>query len=171
MPNILKKPHVKCQNRTFYVLYAASQVIAHPLPHGRGSAVDSEPRASASGLEPRAGINGAAYNNREFRHWHADSGQIHRAVCGFAAGHAECHHNMSFHCWTGSSGAPAGRRIRCDSCRRLNRAPHRRLVMPQSPGDPRGISFSLSRAVVENGSDKLKLIPQGIQHLAETEKV
>ena len=30
----------------------------------------------------------------------------------------------------------------------------------QSPGGPRGISFSLSRAVVENGPDKLKLIPQ-----------
>jgi hypothetical protein len=28
-------------------------------------------------------------------------------------------------------------------------------VMPQSPGAPRGISFSLSRAVVENGPDKL----------------
>jgi len=43
-------------------LYSASQVIAHPLPHGRGSAADSEPRASASGLEPSAGINGAVYN-------------------------------------------------------------------------------------------------------------
>jgi len=44
-------------------LYAASQVIAHPLPYGRGSAVDSEPRASASGLEPGAGINGAVYSS------------------------------------------------------------------------------------------------------------
>jgi K+-transporting ATPase ATPase C chain len=43
-------------------LYAASQVIAHPLPHGRSSAVDSEPRASASGLEPGAGIHGAVYS-------------------------------------------------------------------------------------------------------------
>ena len=42
-------------------------------------------------------------------------------------------------------------------------------VMPQSPGAPRGISFSLSRAVVENGPDKLKLIPQGSQHPPETE--
>jgi hypothetical protein len=41
--------------------------------------------------------------------------------------------------------------------------------MPQSPGGPRGISFSLSRAVVENGPDKLKLIPQGIRHPPETE--
>jgi len=41
--------------------------------------------------------------------------------------------------------------------------------MPQSLGDPRGISFSLSRAVVENGPDKLKLIPQGRQHPPETE--
>jgi len=46
-----------------YLLYAASQVIAHPLPHGRGSAIDSEPRASASGLEPGAGINGAVYRS------------------------------------------------------------------------------------------------------------
>jgi hypothetical protein len=30
------------------------------------------------------------------------------------------------------------------------------------------MSFSLSRAVVENGPDKLKLIPQGIQQLPET---
>jgi len=45
------------------LLYTASQVIAHPLPHGRGSAVDSEPRASASGLEPGAGINGAVYKH------------------------------------------------------------------------------------------------------------
>jgi hypothetical protein len=36
--------------------------------------------------------------------------------------------------------------------------------MPQSQGGPRGINFSLSRAVVENGPDKLKLIPQGRQH-------
>jgi hypothetical protein len=41
--------------------------------------------------------------------------------------------------------------------------------MPQSPGGPGGISFSMSRAVVENGPDKLKLIPQGIQHFPETE--
>ena len=39
-------------------IYAASQVIAQPLPHGRGSAVDWEPRASASGLEPGAGMIG-----------------------------------------------------------------------------------------------------------------
>ena len=43
------------------------------------------------------------------------------------------------------------------------------MVMPQSPGIPGGISFSLSRAVVENGPDKLKLIPQGVQYLPETE--
>ena len=42
-------------------------------------------------------------------------------------------------------------------------------VMPQSLGGPRGISFSLSRAVVENGPDNLKLIPQGRQHPPETE--
>jgi len=42
-------------------------------------------------------------------------------------------------------------------------------VMPQSPGIPGGISFSLSRAAVENGPDKLKLIPQGVQYLPETE--
>jgi hypothetical protein len=48
---------------TLSILYAASQVIAHPLPHGRGSAIDSEPRASASGLEPGAAINGAVYSN------------------------------------------------------------------------------------------------------------
>ena len=36
-------------------------------------------------------------------------------------------------------------------------------------GGPRGISFSLSRAVVENGPDKLKLIPQRSQHPPETE--
>jgi len=40
---------------------------------------------------------------------------------------------------------------------------------PQSPGGPRGISFSLSRAVVQNGPDKLKLVPQGVQHRPETE--
>ena len=33
-----------------------------------------------------------------------------------------------------------------------------------------GTSFSLSRAVAGNGPDKLKLIPQGIQHLPETQK-
>jgi len=43
------------------------------------------------------------------------------------------------------------------------------MVMPQSPGVPGGISFSLSRAVVESGPDKLKLIPQGVQHFPETE--
>ena len=42
-------------------------------------------------------------------------------------------------------------------------------AMPQSPGFPRGISFSLSRAVAGNGPDKLKLIPQGIQDPRETE--
>jgi len=36
-----------------------------------------------------------------------------------------------------------------------------------SLGDPRGISFSLSPAAVDNGPDKLKLIPQGIQHLPQ----
>jgi len=41
--------------------------------------------------------------------------------------------------------------------------------MPQSLGAPGGISFSLSGAVVENGPDKLKLIPQGIQQPPETE--
>ena len=41
--------------------------------------------------------------------------------------------------------------------------------MPQSLGGPRGISFSLSRAVVENGPDMLKLIPQGSQDAPETE--
>jgi cellobiose phosphorylase len=44
-------------------LYGASQVIAHPLPHGRGSAVDSEPGASASGVEPGAGIDGAVHEH------------------------------------------------------------------------------------------------------------
>ena len=42
-------------------------------------------------------------------------------------------------------------------------------VMPQSPGVPGGISFSLSRVAVDNGPDKLKLIPQGYQHPPETE--
>ena len=42
-------------------------------------------------------------------------------------------------------------------------------VMPQSPGVSGGISFGLSRAVVENGPDKLKLIPRGVQYLPETE--
>ena len=42
-------------------------------------------------------------------------------------------------------------------------------VMPQSPGAPGGISFSLSRVVVEHGADKLKLIPQGNQRPSETE--
>ena len=41
--------------------------------------------------------------------------------------------------------------------------------MPQSPGTPGGISFSLSRAEFEDGPDKLKLIPQGAQYLPETE--
>ena len=31
------------------------------------------------------------------------------------------------------------------------------------------MSFGLSRAVVENGPDKLKLIPQEVQYLPETE--
>jgi len=42
-------------------------------------------------------------------------------------------------------------------------------AMPQSPGTPGGISFSLSRAVVDSGPDKLKLIPHGAQRLPETE--
>jgi len=41
--------------------------------------------------------------------------------------------------------------------------------MPQSPGTPDGMSFSLSGAVADNGPDKLKLIPQGNQHRPETE--
>jgi len=59
-----------------HLLYAASQVIAPPLPHGRGSAVDSEPRASASGLEAGAGINGAVYimmAQGRGRGWNCDS--------------------------------------------------------------------------------------------------
>jgi len=44
-----------------------------------------------------------------------------------------------------------------------------RTVMPQSPGAPGGISFSLSRGVVENAPDKLKLIPQGVKRPPETE--
>ena len=43
------------------------------------------------------------------------------------------------------------------------------LAMPQSPGVPGGTRFGLSRAAVENGPDKLKLIPQGVQCLPETE--
>jgi len=43
------------------------------------------------------------------------------------------------------------------------------VVVSQSPGVPGGISFSLSRAVFENGPDKLKLVPQGVQHPPETE--
>jgi len=43
------------------------------------------------------------------------------------------------------------------------------VVMPQSPGASGRISVSLYGAVVENGPDKLKLIPQGVQYLPETE--
>ena len=46
---------------------------------------------------------------------------------------------------------------------------YRDFVMPQSPGVPGGVRFSLSRGVVERGPDKLKLIPQGVQYLPETE--
>ena len=42
-------------------------------------------------------------------------------------------------------------------------------VMPQSRGATGGISFSLSRAVSENGPDKLKHIPHGDEHPPETE--